>query len=57
MLRDINRVISKLNANIHSQLLSNDPDIGYLIMDLDVFEQVCVRLIDLAMGTRTRIVY
>src|SRR5262249_19242296 len=35
VLRDINRIVSELHANIHSQLLSTDIDIGYLIMDLD----------------------
>jgi D-3-phosphoglycerate dehydrogenase len=59
VLRDINRVVSELNANIHSQLLSTDPEIGYLIMDLDqdVSEQVCDRLSDLSTGIRTRVVY
>ena len=58
VLRDINRVVSELNANIQSQLLSTDPDIGYLIMDLDqdVSEQVGDRLRDLATGIRTRVV-
>jgi D-3-phosphoglycerate dehydrogenase len=58
VLRDINRVVSELNANIHSQLLSTDADIGYLIMDLDedVAEQVGDRLRDLATGIRTRVV-
>lgn len=35
VLRDVNRVIADANANIHAQLLSTNPDIGYLIMDLD----------------------
>ena len=35
VLRDINRIVSDLNANIHAQVLSTDADIGYLIMDLD----------------------
>src|SRR5712692_288184 len=35
VLRDINRIVSECNANIHSQLLSTDANIGYLIMDLD----------------------
>jgi D-3-phosphoglycerate dehydrogenase / 2-oxoglutarate reductase len=58
VLRDINRVVSDLNANIHGQLLSTDNDIGYLIMDLDqdVSEQVCERLADLATSIRTRVV-
>ncbi len=35
MLRDINRIVSDLDANIQRQVLATDPDIGYLIMDLD----------------------
>src|SRR5204862_529409 len=32
VLRDINRLVSDHNANIRAQVLSTDPDIGYLIM-------------------------
>jgi D-3-phosphoglycerate dehydrogenase len=35
VLRDVNRVIGDAGANIHAQLLSTNPDIGYLVMDLD----------------------
>jgi D-3-phosphoglycerate dehydrogenase len=35
VLRDINRIVSDKNANIRAQVLSTDPDIGYLLMDLD----------------------
>ncbi len=35
VLKDINRIVSDLNANIHSQLLATDAHIGYLLMDLD----------------------
>jgi D-3-phosphoglycerate dehydrogenase len=35
VLRDINRIVSDLNANIHAQVLSTDSNIGYLVMDLD----------------------
>ena len=35
VLRDVNRIVSEHQANIHSQLLSTDAEIGYLIMDLD----------------------
>ncbi|HRI54087.1 MAG TPA: phosphoglycerate dehydrogenase, partial [Pseudomonadota bacterium] len=58
VLRDISRVVSELNANIHSQLLSTDSAIGYLIMDLDedVSEQIGDRLRELATGIRTRVV-
>ncbi len=35
VLRDINKIVSDWGANIRAQVLSTDPDIGYLIMDLD----------------------
>ena len=35
VLRDVNRLIGDTEANIHAQLLSTNPDIGYLVMDLD----------------------
>ncbi|MDX2093645.1 MAG: phosphoglycerate dehydrogenase [Kofleriaceae bacterium] len=35
VLRDINMIVSDHNANIRAQVLATDPDIGYLIMDLD----------------------
>jgi D-3-phosphoglycerate dehydrogenase len=35
VLRDVNRIVSDQNANIHAQLLSTNAEIGYLIMDLD----------------------
>ncbi|MGN6103583.1 MAG: phosphoglycerate dehydrogenase [Kofleriaceae bacterium] len=35
VLRDINKIVSDRNANIRAQVLATDPDIGYLIMDLD----------------------
>src|SRR5206468_8093255 len=31
VLRDINRIVSDLHANIHAQILSTDANIGYLI--------------------------
>lgn len=35
VLRDINKIVSDLHANIRGQVLSTDNDIGYLVMDLD----------------------
>jgi len=35
VLRDINKIVSDCNANIRAQLLATDPEIGYLIIDLD----------------------
>lgn len=46
VLRDVNRVVGDASANIHAQLLATNPDIGYLVMDLDtdVTEQVVAGL-------------
>ena len=59
VLRDINRAVSELGANIHSQILSTDANIGYLIMDLDedVLHGLLGRLTDLQTSIRTRILY
>jgi D-3-phosphoglycerate dehydrogenase len=59
VLKDINQIVSDLSANIHAQLLSTDPNIGYLIMDLDqdVSLQVRDKLIALPTSIRTRILY
>jgi len=59
VLRDINRVVSELDANIHAQILSTNDDIGYLIMDLDhdVVQQVSDRLSLLPTSIRTRVLY
>ena len=59
VLRDVNRIVSEHSANIHSQMLSTDADIGYLIMDLDhqVSEGVYTGIANLATSIRTRSVY
>ncbi|MBX7114033.1 MAG: phosphoglycerate dehydrogenase [Myxococcaceae bacterium] len=43
VLRDVNRIVSEENGNIHAQVLSTNADIGYLVMDLDsnVSQRVC----------------
>ena len=43
VMRDINKIVSDLHANIRAQMLSTDPEIGYLVMDLDndVSQAVC----------------
>jgi len=58
VLRDINRIVSDLNANIHAQVLSTDAHIGYLLMDLDqdVASQVCQAVAGLTTDIKTRIV-
>jgi D-3-phosphoglycerate dehydrogenase len=59
VLRDINKIVSDLNANIHSQVLSTDATIGYLVMDLDqdVSETVCRAIAELKTDIQTRIVF
>ena len=59
VLRDINRIVSELNANIHSQVLSTDASIGYLIMDLDqdVSNDVKNAVGALPTSIKTRILY
>ncbi len=59
VLRDVNRIVSDLNANIDSQLLSTDPHIGYLIMDLDkdISAEVSAAVAALPTSLRTRVLY
>jgi D-3-phosphoglycerate dehydrogenase / 2-oxoglutarate reductase len=59
VLRDVNRIVSERNANIHSQMLKTYADIGYLIMDLDedVSREVCRDVSGLVTNIRTRILY
>jgi D-3-phosphoglycerate dehydrogenase len=59
VLRDVNRIVSELGANIDSQLLSTDPEIGYLIMDMakDVSADVSAAIGALPTSIRTRVLY
>lgn len=59
VLREINRIVSDLGANIHAQMLSTDPAIGYLVMDLDqdVSHEVMRAVAALPTNIRTRILY
>jgi D-3-phosphoglycerate dehydrogenase / 2-oxoglutarate reductase len=59
VLRDINRIVSDLSANIQTQVLSTDPNIGYLVMDMDrdVSDEVCRQIAALETNIRTRILY
>ena len=59
VLRDINRIVSECNANIHSQVLSTDANLGYLIMDLDqdVSGEVKKAIAALPTSIKTRILY
>ncbi|HEX4418824.1 MAG TPA: phosphoglycerate dehydrogenase [Kofleriaceae bacterium] len=59
VLRDINRIVSDHNANIRAQMLSTDPDIGYLVMDLDqdVSQDVKRDIAALPTSIKTRILF
>jgi D-3-phosphoglycerate dehydrogenase len=59
VLRDINRIVSEHHANIQSQFLATDPNIGYLIMDIDkeVSNEVNKAIAALETSIRTRILY
>ena len=59
VLRDINKIVSDHNANIRAQLLATDPDIGYLIVDLDqdVSQDVKRGIAALPTSIKTRILF
>jgi D-3-phosphoglycerate dehydrogenase len=59
VLRDINRLVSDKGANIAAQILATDPDIGYLVMDLDqdVSRDVKNAMAALETSIKTRILY
>lgn len=59
VMKEINRIVSDTGANIHAQILSTDPSIGYLIMDIerDVSEAVRAGMSLLPTNIRTRVVY
>lgn len=59
VLRDINKIVSDLGANIRGQYLATDSDIGYLVMDLEKTEaqEVNERIKGLKTSIKTRILY
>jgi D-3-phosphoglycerate dehydrogenase len=59
VLRDINRIVSDRGANIQGQILATDPDIGYLIMDLnqEISDAVCEDMNALSTSIKTRVVF
>jgi D-3-phosphoglycerate dehydrogenase len=59
VLRDINRIVGDIGANITAQVLATDPDIGYLVMDLDqdVSRDVKNALAALETSIKTRILF
>ena len=59
VLRDINHLVSNKGANIAAQVLATDPDIGYLVMDLDhdVSGDVKKAVAELPTSIKTRILF
>ncbi len=59
VLRDVNRIVSDRGANIRSQVLATDANIGYLVMDLeqDVSDEVKAAIAALETSIKTRILY
>jgi D-3-phosphoglycerate dehydrogenase len=59
VLRDINRLVSDLGANIAAQVLATDANVGYLVMDLDqdVSREVKNAMAALETSLKTRILY
>jgi len=59
VLRDINKIVSDRNANVLGQVLATDPEVGYLVMDLDkeVANEVRAAIKALPTSIRTRILY
>jgi D-3-phosphoglycerate dehydrogenase len=59
VLSSINTIISELNANVESQVLDTNADVGYLVMDIDrdVSEEVRARVSALETNIRTRILF
>ena len=59
VLRDINKIVSDLDANIERQVLSTDPNIGYLIMDLnaEVSAEVEEHIKALPTSIKTRVLW
>lgn len=59
VLGEINGIVSRLKANIQSQVLATDPETGYLVMDLDqdVSNEVRQAIGELPTTVRTRILY
>ena len=59
VLRDINRIVSDLDANVERQFFSTDANIGYLVMDVskDVSGEVRDAIGALETNIRTRILF
>jgi len=59
VLGAVNRIVSELGANIRAQVLATDPNVGYLVMDLeqDVSDAVADAIAGLGANIRTRVLH
>ncbi len=59
VLREINRIVSDLGANVSAQALATDAEIGYLVMDTDraFSNEVKAAIEALSTSLKTRILY
>lgn len=59
VLGEINSLVSKAGANIQAQVLSTDPNVGYLLMDVERTEAQSLSegIAKLSRSIRTRVVY
>ena len=59
VLGAVNRVVSELGANIKTQVLATDSNVGYLVMDIeqDVSDAVADALSKLSANIRTRVLH
>jgi D-3-phosphoglycerate dehydrogenase len=59
VLRDINKIVSDLGANISAQFLATDANIGYLVIDIERTQAQLVveQIAKLKTNIRTRILY
>jgi len=59
VLGGVNRIVSELGANIRTQVLATDPNVGYLAMDLDqdVSDAMADAIAALPANIRTRVLH
>lgn len=59
VLSDINGIVSDVGANIQAQSLSTDPQIGYMVMDMEKGEasEVGARIMKLKTSIKTRVLF
>ena len=59
VLKEINRIVSEIGANVRAQTLATDSEIGYLVIDMDkeVSSEVKAAIEELKTSIKTRILY